>query len=514
MRQSSFLSLGSSGTLALLLAALGCDSSDGSSSGAGGQGAGGQGATSSASGAGGAGGQGATGSASGSGGAAGTGGAGEGGGGAAGTGGAGGAGEGGGGAPPAPLWDWSGIVGTGQSLSVGAEGTPPRTTTQRFHNLKLSLGNASVPPFDAANTALSLVPLVEPIRGFATTYPSAYPKNIYGETPHTAMADQISSLAEAAAGGEHVTVHTVVGESGQPMSVLRKGATQTATGDTSMGRAYAATLFEAEAIARLAREAGKTYGVGAIVITHGESDAGSATYGDELVKLWSDYNQDLLRITGQSRSIPLLVSQQNSVHTDAGTRSTSTQAQWRVGVDHPGDIVCSGPKYQYPYANDHIHLNANGYQQLGEKFGQIYFEKVVLGKDWRPLQPTRVERSGDVVTVHFHVPVPPLAWDSALPSPHQTAFTEWAQGRGFELWSGNSRIPISGVEISGDSVQITARNLPASGVMVGYAMTTDGTSMTGGTIRWGQLRDSDPFVGSTTGKAQPNYSVAFEMNVP
>jgi len=35
-----------------------------------------------------------------------------------------------------------------------------------------------------------------------------------------------------------------------------------------------------------------------------------------------------------------------------------------------------------------------------------------------------------------------------------------------------------------------------------------------GTFRWGQLRDSDPFVGSTTQKAQPNFSVAFELPVP
>ncbi|XXY51155.1 dockerin [Sorangium sp. So ce269] len=493
--------------------AVGCgDSSNGSSSGAGGDaGAGGQVAPSSGSGTGGAGGD-----------AAGTGGAGGTGGGAAGTGGAGGAGGDaagtggtGGGAPPGPAWDWSGIVGTGQSLSVGAEGTPPRGTEQRFNNLKLSLGAASVPPWDPASSALSLVPLVEPIRGFATTYPSAYPKNIYGETPHTAMADQISTLAQAGAGGDLVTVHTVVGESGQPMSILRKGATEVIDGDKTQARAYAATLFEAAAIARLAREAGKTYGIGAIIITHGESDAGSATYEDDLFKLWSDYNEDLRPLTGQTQSIPLLVSQQHSVHTEAGTRSTSTQAQWRVGVEHPGDIVCSGPKYQYPYANDHIHLNAEGYQLLGEKYGQVYFEKVVLGRDWQPLQPTRVERSGGVITVHFHVPVPPLAWDDALPSPHQSANTEWSRGRGFEVWRGNTRIEISNVEIAGDSVKITCPpDLPASGVMVGYAATTDGTAMAGGTARWGQLRDSDPFVGSISGKAQPNYSVAFEMSVP
>ncbi|WP_438010029.1 hypothetical protein WME89_16060 [Sorangium sp. So ce321] len=31
---------------------------------------------------------------------------------------------------------------------------------------------------------------------------------------------------------------------------------------------------------------------------------------------------------------------------------------------------------------------------------------------------------------------------------------------------------------------------------------------------WGQLRDSDPFVGSTTRVAQPSYSVSFETPVP
>ena len=64
-------------------------------------------------------------------------------------------------------------------------------------------------------------------------------------------------------------------------------------------------------------------------------------------------------------------------------------------------------------------------------------------------------------------------------------------------------------------VQITcATDLPATGVVVGYAAMADGTQRPNGTARWGQLRDSDPFVGSLTGKAQPNYAVAFEMNVP
>ena len=327
--------------------------------------------------------------------------------------------------------------------------------------------------------------------------------------PRSALS--LTALVQAATGGDYISVHTVVGESGQAMSVIRKGATDTGT----TGRAYAASLFEAAAIARLAGAAGKTYGVGAIVITHGESDAGSSSYKNDLIKLWSDYNADLKPLTGQPRSIPMFVSQQHAYPSGSNQRSAATLAQWQAGIDRPGDIICSGPKYQYPYASDNIHMTAIGYERLGEKLGQIYHEKVVLGRDWQPLQPTRVERSGRVITVHFHVPVPPLAWDSSLPAPHQSTLTEWAQGRGFEVRTASTRIPISSVAISGDAVRITVGNdLPATGVWVGYAMTSDGTAFSGRTWRSGQLRDSDPFVGSMTGTAQPNYAVAFEMAVP
>ena len=116
----------------------------------------------------------------------------------------------------------------------------------------------------------------------------------------------------------------------------------------------------------------------------------------------------------------MLVSQQHSVPTGMGLTSASTLAQWRVGVDHPGDIICSGPKYQYPYSTDNINLTTQGYELLGEKYGEVFFDRVVLGQDWQPLQPVSASRAGSVVTVQFHVPAPPLVWDETLPSPHPT----------------------------------------------------------------------------------------------
>jgi hypothetical protein len=401
-----------------------------------------------------------------------------------------------------------GVVGTGQSLAVGAEANPAITTTQPYHNLKLSLGSLIVPPWNSTSSQLSMIPLVEPIRNYASTYPGPYPGNIYGETPHTAMANQITSLVMTASGSDYITVHTVVGESGQGMSCLNKTAVDTG----STGRAYAATLFEVQAIKRLAAAAGKTYGISAVVITHGETDSGNTNYENELYRLWSDYNGDIKAITGQTQDIILFTNQQNS----CGPNSFSTLVQWKAGLDYPGKIICAGPKYQYPYAGDGVHLVAEGYRQLGEKHGEVYYETVVLGRNWQPLQPTSVVRtSSRTLTVNFHVPVAPLVWDTTLPAPNQSQ-TEWANGKGFEVYTtSGTRVTISSVQISGSSVIITsASDLPTSYLKVGYAFTSNNTKRTNGTVRWGLLRDSDPFKGSTTGVSQPNYCVSFELDVP
>jgi lysophospholipase L1-like esterase len=434
-------------------------------------------------------------------------------------------------------WDWNGVVGDGQSLSVG---TPPgsgehASTTQPYNNLMLQLGNlvtanevedASIPPpWDASIPGIAMVPLVEPVRPIGAGFPRPYPVNIWGETPHAAMANEITALVKMDGAADYVTVHTVVGESGQGIVALAKFQDAGTTGAT--GRAYVATLFEASHIAALAKAAGKTYGVGVIVMTHGETDATSATYGDDLVQLLNDYNADLPPITGQTQKIPMYLSQQHAYpcfkgppigcsDTAAGGRPLANQVEWQLGVQHPGQFVCTGPKYQYPVNpdNDGIHLSATGYQLMGEKTAQVYHERAILGHDWQPLQPTTVSRSGRVVTVNFQVPVPPLNWDMSLDAPLIAA---WANGNGFELWSGTTNVMIQSVAISGNSVQITAgSDLPATGLMVGYAMADQGAQMkvASKAVRWGRLRDSDPFKGSTTNTANPNYAVSFQLPVP
>ena len=179
--------------------------------------------------------------------------------------------------------------------------------------------------------------------------------------------------------------------------------------------------------------------------------------------------------------------------------------------------MCSGPKYQYQYYTDAVHLVTAGYEQNGEKYGQIYYERIVLGNNWQPLQPISATRSGNVITVQFHVPVAPLVWDTTFQAPHQNA-SEWVNGKGFEVYASSSaHVTINSVAISGDKVLITCASDPGANCRVDYAMAASGSSMTTpfqGTTRWGLLHDSDPFVGSTTKKTQPNWCVAFQYSIP
>lgn len=406
-------------------------------------------------------------------------------------------------------WDWNGIIGTGQSLSVGARGVPIKSTEQPYGNLKVDSDDLSW-PVDPDDPKLTLVPLVEPVGRLAPGYPSSWPTNIDGETPHTSAANEISALVMQSFHRDYVTVHYAVGEDGQGMVRLRKNPRRSGV----TGRSYEAAMIQTKAVTRLAHAAGRSYGVAAIFITHGETDAGNPMYEDQLFQLWSDYDTDIKAITGQKRDLLMVTSQQN--HT--GDYSPSTIAQWKIGDDHPDNVVCSGPKYQYPYADDDVHLTSDGYRLLGEKYGQVYFERVFQGHPWRPLEPLNASRQANQITIKFRVPRKPLVWDASMPSPHPSA-PEWSSGKGFEVTDSKGvRIAIRSATIRGsDTVVLDFGSDPGPGARVSYAMVGEPTLRNpafGALPRWGLLRDSDPFVGANTHVAQPNFCVAFLLTLP
>ncbi len=393
----------------------------------------------------------------------------------------------GGGGPtimPAPF-DWVGIVSTGQSLSVGATGTPVVSTTQPYHNLMLSDASPD-PKYDGQGDMLSLVPLTAPMRPATSV---SYPGNIAGETPSEGTSNQISALTLARGGFDTVSVATNIGESGQSITVIEKGGT---------GKAYAATLYEGAAIKALAAQQGKSFGYGAILLTHGETDANDANYQAQITKLRDDYNADLKALTGQKQDIPMLISQQGTFPQEANTYAQSTLAEWQLGVTAPEKFLCVGPKYQYEYSPDHVHFPAAQYRRLGEKYAEVYVRAILMKEPWAPLQPTTVSRSGAVITVDFHVPDPPLAWEETISPPHQEIAKAWAAGRGFEVADSTGPLTIADVAIKGTSVIVTLTASPTGqSLALSYAMIQDKSGYSGGTDngRRGQLRDSDPFIG-------------------
>lgn len=403
---------------------------------------------------------------------------------------------------------WVGILGTGQSLSVGAEGWPILSKEQKFGNLMLSAGELKW-PVDANAPELKLVPLVEPAGHRAPTYPSSWPQNLDGETPHSSMGNQISALNLAKFKKNLITVHCAVGESGQGIKYLKKGAPH----DGVNGRSFESALIAATAMTRFAKAEGRDFAVKGVIMTHGETDCGNQTYGQELIQLLADYRKEIKAVTGQKDDFLMLITQQNSLL----SRSASTLAVWKLGVDHPDQFVCVGPKYQYPYAKDMVHLNSKGYQLLGEKYGQVFFERVILKKNWQPLQPTKAKVKGSQITVDFHVPVGPLAWDDTFADIHQK-HAQWSKGKGFEVMDNGAPVEIKSVSLgrNGSSVAIECGAALSPAAKLSYALYEEANKSLvgpGRTNHAGALCDSDPFVGEGSRQRQRNYCVAFELDL-
>ncbi len=385
------------------------------------------------------------------------------------------------------------LIATGQSLSVGVQGSPIIDTTQPFHNVRIE-DDGSAPLYDGMGDHLSLVPLIAPVRPLSSGA-ITYPDNIFGQTCNEPAANQVTALAMAADGKDYPVALSVVGESGQSITVIQKGGT---------GNAYAASMYEATALLGLAGDAGASFGVGGIFLTHGETDSALATYEASLVKLQSDYQTDIQALTKQADAVPLFLTQQCTEPANATDTSASTLAEWTGAVDNPGKIVLVGSKYQYEYAGDYLHLIGPGYVALGEKSGEAYYQQVVEQIPWRPLAPKGLgaaSRTGAVITVHLDVAFPPLNLDPMLIANHgpSSPHSAWQNGDGFEVSDSTGELTISAVALSGTDVTITLASAPTgTGLTLGYAMHQDDASATQGGLvggRHGAVRDSDPFVG-------------------
>lgn len=378
------------------------------------------------------------------------------------------------------------VLSTGQSLSVGSQGTPVLSTMQPFDNRMLNTGVRT-----SATPATSFLPLVE--SGVETM--SSALANLVADV---AMSEVLVGLP--APNDKHRVLVSCHGIGGTAYVGLKKG--------TAAFTAGIAQVTQAKAIADAAAE---TYVVRVLTNVHGESDhiAMNATYANDLAEWQANYETDVKAITGQTEAIPMLHTQMSSWTKYGQATSAIPIQQLSASVASNGKLVMVGPKYNIAYVADGVHLTSAGYQHMGEYYAKVYRRIVLEGKKWEPLRPLSVTRVGDEIRVKFLVPVPPLVFDT---------FTVSNPGNfGFEYADDSATPPtITAVTLEGaDTVRIKLSAAPTgANPSVRYAYTGTIGARAGATSGpRGNLRDSDTSK-SRFGNKLENWAVHFTMPVP
>ncbi|MGC4079548.1 MAG: hypothetical protein QM702_21405 [Rubrivivax sp.] len=356
------------------------------------------------------------------------------------------------------------VLSTGQSLSVGALGTPPLSRSQPFANLMFGSGVVAV-------AYATLAPLVEGGSPDVETMSSGFANHVAGV-----------SRADSLLASPHDLLVSVHGMGSTPYTGLKRGSPP-----------YQRGLDQVAAGRDRTRELGKSYVVRAVTVVHGESDhyGGNTRYADDLLEWQRSYDEDVRSLTKQATPIPMFETQVSTLGD-----SRIPLAQLDAHVRAPGLVVLVGPKYHLPYA-DGLHLTAEGYRHMGEDYAKAYRRVVLEGRAWEPLRPRAIARRGDTLMVSFHVPEPPLVLDTTLVSDPGSFGFEWLDGAGHPS-------PIVAVDVvSATNVRI---RLSSSGPgRLRYAIRTERTR--------GNLRDSDA-TPSRHGYALYNWCVHFDEAVP
>lgn len=380
------------------------------------------------------------------------------------------------------------VLCTGQSLSIGSQGTPPVSLEQPYDN-QMFVGGVVQP---AGQGLASFVPLVENAR----------------ETIQSGFANRAHELAAALLVSRpetersHRMLVSCHGQGGARYQAIKKGTAR-----------YENGLAQLDAAVALSAAAGESLVVRGVTNVHGESDerdgedAQGFDYAEVLAEWQQDLEADARARTGQAEPVPMFSSQLSSFTRYQTTVSPVALAQLRAHVNQPRVQVLIGPKYIFPYT-DGVHMNARGYRWLGEYYAKAYSREILEGRPWEPLRPLAATRVDDVVTIEFLVPSPPLVLDTeAVDDPGNYGFT-------FAQDGGNAPAIRSVALVDATHVAITLASTPTgANPRVRYAFQAPLQALAGPrTGPRGNLRDSDP-TPSRHGETLYNWAVHFEQPV-
>lgn len=381
------------------------------------------------------------------------------------------------------------VLSTGQSLAIGTGGLPVLSTEPFQNGYMLNWGRTA------------FIPLVEPVTGAVGPV---------GETMTTGMLSTLSQNASSDPNGDdRWFISCLQGAGAVPYSSLMQGSD-----------IYQQLMVDIDSAKRHCLTAGRPLVVRALTVVHGETDQYQGTTAEEyqnyLLDWQADIKDDVFLRTGQSEETLLLTDQMSSWMSFGSPVPVTALGQYGAIAASGGKVVLTTPKYIFDSVDWLSHMTNYSYRRLGEYYAKAFRISIDQGMAWRPLMPESATLSGNVITVHFNVPVPPLVLDTIMVSRRVNYGFEYVD----DCWSAAiDHISI----ISPMDVEIALSNVPVCGnTRIRYAYTGVVGAWTGRHIQGaigGNLRDSDSTLATYIDGALPadfsprleNWCISFEL---
>lgn len=387
---------------------------------------------------------------------------------------------------------WNGLVGYGQSLSIGAQSLPLLSTSQPYSNITFGAGPRSTGPSGdnpgLDSTKALVEDEVENYAGFVNP----------GETPCSGAANTLSESAAWRAGidpSDLIVLASTAGHGGYRIDELDAGSSW-----------YANIIQHVQAGFDLTPS---TYVCNVVFWVQGEADAiagtSAASYKADLIQLQLDLQADIRDITGQISPVYLVLMQTTHLATSTGAEIQQAQYEASLEVD---EIIIAAPMYHLERHSDHIHLENTGSRQAGAHIGDVAATLIAEGVIPTKWECVSAVARGASLRVRFNAPVLPIVIDA-------TDLASTSQN-GFAVEDGTGTLTLSGFTVENDNELVITlnRSLGTSPVLryARDALAASGPVITGGAS--GNLRDSNTNTVTLGGTTIPLWTPCPAFKIP
>ena len=281
--------------------------------------------------------------------------------------------------------------------------------------------------------------------------------------------------------------------------------------------AYKKFLYEVDLAYNKSKDRGWQFYIPAICWMQGETDITDDQpgydYKHNLKQFWTDINHDIKEITHQREDVHMIVYQANALTNSDSFRQNNYNSKETTIPQSFVDLInedslfwASGPTYPYHCVNEIVHIDGIGQQHIGKLEAKAAL-RIIRGENKTyGLTPYYLSKEDHDIIIQFHVPHPPLVFDTISISP--------INHYGFSVITEEGQNILSDVSIEGNHVRLRCFQSPTN-CKVRYAV--NGEYMKSGPEHGprGNLRDSqgNKETFSIQGKVYPlhNWCYQFDM---